>query len=232
MYAVGVSKVDVKLRLIRIAPEFIRVLPRKFSLNFDCTGQLIKADALKFRGILENERSICDYRPNVAVFIPEQLFCPVLIRRCCSLIPEIEHGALFMVPVKRRHRVGVCCGKFCHRFVAFQVLAALSLIPFVEVAEFMNAHQVESIAELPARGVGRVIRVGEKVAVVDHKAGGCRTCSIGVAVGARGLRIDLRQEFRDGLRNRVCPAECADDAFFGCRVALLVRLLFPEPGHP
>ena len=231
MYAVGVSKVDVKLRLIRVTPEFIRMLPRKFSLNFDCTGQLIKADALQFRSVLENERSICDYRPDIAVFSPEKLFCPILIRRC-SLISEVEHGAFLVVLVKRRHRVGVRRGELCHRFIAFQVLAALSLISFIEVAEFVNAHQVEGIAELPARGVSRVIRVGEKVAVVDHKAGGCRACSIGVAVGARSLRIDLRQELRDGLRNCVCPAECADNAFFGCRVALLVRLLFPEPGHP
>ena len=190
MYAVGVSKVDVKLRLIRVAPEFIRVLPRKFSLNFDCTGQLIKADALKFRSVLENERRICDYRPDVAVFRPEQLFCPILIRRC-SIVSEIEHGALFMVLIKRRHCVGICRGEFCHCFIAFQVLAALPLISFIEVAEFMNAHQVEGIAELPARGVSRVIRVGKKVAVVDHKAGRCRTCSIGVAVGARGLCVDL-----------------------------------------
>ena len=231
MYAVGVSKVDIKLRLIRIAPEFVRVFPWQFSLNFDCAGQLIKADSLKLRGILENERSICDHRPDVAVFSPEQLFCPILIRRC-SLISEVEHGALFMVLIKRRHCVGICRGEFCHCFIAFQVLAALPLISFIEVAEFMNAHQVEGIAELPARGVSRVIRVGEKVAVVDHKAGGCRACSIGVAVGARSLRIDLRQELRDGLRNCVCPAECADNAFFGCRVALLVRLLFPETGHP
>ena len=231
MHAVGVSKVDIKLCLIRIAPELIRVLPRKFSLNLDCACQLIKADALKFRGVLEDERSICDYRPDVSVFRPEKLFCPILIRRCCSLISEIEYGTLFVVLVKRRHRIGIRCGKLCHRFIAFRVLAALSLISFIEVAEFVNAHQVEGIAELPARGVSRVIRVGEKVAVVDHKAGGCRARSIGVAVGACGLCVDLRQEFRDSLRNCVCPAECADDALLCSRVALLICLLFSETGH-
>ena len=167
------------------------MLPRKFSLNLDCACQLIKADALQFRSVLENERCVCDYRPDIAVLIPEKLFCPVLIRYCCSLVSEVEHGAFLVVLVKRRHRAGIRRGKLRHRFIAFRVLAVLPLISFIEIAEFMNAHQVEGIAELPARGVGRVIRVGEKVAVVDHKAGRCRTCSIGVAVGARGLRIDL-----------------------------------------
>ena len=96
----------------------------------------------------------------------------------------------------------------------------------------MDPDQVEGVAELAACRIRRVVRVGEGLAVVDHETGSSGARRVGVAVSLGRLGVDVRQELRDRLRDRVGPAEGADDALLGQRVALLVGLALPDVRHP
>ena len=101
----------------------------------------------------------------------------------------------------------------------------------VQIAVQVDAHHVPGVTQLPAGGVGGVVRVDEFV-LIDHGARGGAAACVGVAVGFGAGRVHVRQIAFDGLRDAERPAECAYHARLGDGVLLLGRGLPYYVGHP
>ena len=230
--AVLIGHPAVELSVVGVSPVFVRALPRQAALDLDGSGELVEADPLESRMVLEDQDRVGDGGPDGAFFGAAQLCLPVFVVFRKSFRLEVQHGLLLGVLCERQARARVLCCERCHRLVALGVSAALVLAAFIQVAELVDPDQVEGVAELAACRIRRVVRVGEGLAVVDHETGSSGARRVGVAVSLGRLGVDVRQELRDRLRDRVGPAEGADDALLGQRVALLVGLALPDVRHP
>ena len=85
--------------------------------------------------------------------------------------------------------------------------------------EQMHTHKVKRIAQLPARRVGGVVRIGVLV-VVDHQPARGAAAHEGVAVVLRRGRVSVREGVFEDVCDAVRPAERPDDAALGQRVFL------------
>ena len=85
--------------------------------------------------------------------------------------------------------------------------------------EQVKAHKVKRIAQLPARRVGGVVRIGVLV-VVDHQPARGAAAHEGVAVVLRRGRVSVREGVFEDVCDAVRPAERPDDPTLGQRVFL------------
>ena len=110
-----------------------------------------------------------------------------------------------------------------HGLIARAAGDLLLLAVGVQLAELMHAHEVEGVAQHPARRVGRVVGVEELAVLVHDRAAAAASGRVGVArLPARQLAwyVHAGQEALDGGVDVERPAELADDTGLGLRVAL------------
>ena len=99
--------------------------------------------------------------------------------------------------------------------------AGLSVI--VLAAKQMQPDQIKSVAELPARRIGRVMGIDELAALVQHRSACSRASGKSVPVVAvRHRLVDPRQELLHGAGHIVDPAECTHNTLFRGGVLLLL----------
>ena len=83
----------------------------------------------------------------------------------------------------------------------------------IQIAELVNADEVECVQQLPTGGIGGVVTVGEFAIIKNHTGRGvCGDIVIPARQGA-GL-IDIRQEGVDGILDGVGAAERTDHTGF------------------
>ena len=86
--------------------------------------------------------------------------------------------------------------------------------------EQVQPHQIKGVAQLAARRVGGVMRIGVLV-VVDHQPARGAAAHEGVAVVLRRGGVPVGEDVFEHVRDAVRPAERPDDPALGQRVFLL-----------
>ena len=56
----------------------------------------------------------------------------------------------------------------------------------------MDANQIKGIAQLSRRGISGMVGIGEQAAVIEDQTRRCRALGVGVAVGNRAGRVNIR----------------------------------------
>ena len=151
------------------------------------------------------------------VVLPALVFLPGHVH-AVEVLDHVAHQDAVHLPVLPRGLLHVEEGR---QPVGRRVDVCVLVLGPVEV----EAHQVEGVDELLAAGVGPVVGV-QPLVLVDDGAAFRGALRIRPAVRVAGGDVHLREEGRDGLRDRVGPAEGADDA------TLLDRILLPGAGLP
>ena len=153
MHAVLIGHPAVKLRVVRVAPVLIRPFPRQLSAHLYGSGEFVKAYALKRRVVLQYEDRVRDIRAHRALLASREKRLPVFSD---LLAPKIEHRPLFGVLREGELCLGILRGKGSHSLEARQLFAA-ALDALIQMPIAVYPDKVESIAELPADRVRRVI---------------------------------------------------------------------------
>ena len=124
-----------------------------------------------------------------------------------------------------------CAAYSCIRLMDVVVSHAGTVRGRAARREQMPAHQIEGVAQLAARRVGRVMGKGVLVVVHDQPARGAATHE-GVAVVLCGRGVPVGEDVFEDVGNRMRPAERPDDAALGQRVFLLEteRRIFASTG--
>ena len=86
-------------------------------------------------------------------------------------------------------------------------------------SELVEADQVERVTQLSARWIRRVIAVQVSARIVDDRSGACGSGLESVTTVSRGL-VYVRQKLLDSLRDRIGPAERADQTRLRERILL------------
>ena len=158
--------------VVHVSPVFVGARPGQFTLDLDAVAQLVVADPLKGRLVLQDQHGVGDQRLDVAILASDQFRLPAVvdvIRERHAL--EVQHLLALSVVRERQADARVFVRERIHGLLARELIDCFVFLAFVQVAELVDADQVEGVAEPAPRWVGAMVGVGEDVAVIDHEAG-------------------------------------------------------------
>ena len=223
---IGVDVGD-QLRVVRVPPEAVRMIPGNGADHLDVVRQPVEPEIPQRGIVLKDQNQILQGIFQPAGPLEGQAALPAFV-----LLREIElagcgRRAAFLqqfhpdVLVRR----GELQHGFHRRQLAVGCVSGGLLVP---VAEQMNPDQVKGVEQLTAGGIGGVVAVKKGIIVVHDGAGGAFPGGVGVAVLIGRGNVHLRQESFDRLADAVAPAERADDA---CFRAGILRLFPGSAGY-
>ena len=197
--------------------------------DVDAAAVNVVGDVLEPRVVAQDERQIAQRVLDAALLVHLQFFLPVFIcelclRRLCFQrvqIAKLQRG-LFPALLGERAAGGlVLRGVFLHPPDGGVLIAHAGAVRGRAARrEQMPAHQIECVAQLAARRIGRVMGEGVLVVVHDQPARGAAAHE-GVAVVLCGRGVPVGEDVFEDVGNRMRPAERPDDAALGQRVFLL-----------
>ena len=156
--AVGVRHPGVEMGVVHVSPVFVRARPGQLALDLDAVAQLVVADPLKGGLVLQDQHGVGDQRLDVAILASDQLRLPAVVDVIRErYVLKFEHRSPLGIVRERQTHARIFAGPFAHGLVAWELRDRLVLVAIIQVAELVDADQVEGVAELAAGGVGAVV---------------------------------------------------------------------------
>ena len=201
--------------------------PRQSAQHFTASGKLIEGKfPLQLRIAVKDNQDVIDCAFDSAILISLQALSPLVIivfRVSAGDALKVTHSLFMLLPVQCSYRRLVLQAHIAHGLVGRELNhGCIGSRIFVLITEAVEPDKIECVHQTPAAGVGRMVAEKELAIVVDHCAAGSRAAQIGVSVfhTVNGI-VYLRQECVHGGQHVIGSAECADNAGFFQRVALL-----------
>ena len=228
--AVDMLQINLQRAQIRFVPARLDGRPRDGAAalgvpaDVDAAAVDVVGDVPEPGVVAQDQRQIAQRVFDAALLVHLQLFLPVFVlRRLCFLsiqIAKLLRGLLPAFLTERAARGLVLRGVLLHPADGILPVAHMRAVRGRAARrEQMHTHKVKRIAQLPARRVGGVVRIGVLV-VIDHQPACGAAAHEGVAVVLRRGCVSVREGVFEDVRNAVRPAERPDDPTLGQRVFL------------
>ena len=208
---VGIHKA-YKLRVIRIAPEPRRVLPRHLALDLHAVRQLIEHNTFEVGIVFHDQRDVMERilqhrgtRLVLQFLLPRIILIRDIKVRFCLLLLFLkdQHLDLFVLAGKVRHRT--------------------ERLLLVLVTEQVDADNIECATQLQICRILGMMAVYELAALLDLHARLTARLLKAVACPVRRKLVDIAKELINGkIDGEVGVIEHADDAVFLQRVRLFL----------
>ena len=222
-------QIDLQRAQVRFVPAGLDGRPwdgaaaLRVPADVDAAAVDVVGDVPKPGVVSQNQRQIAQRVPDLSLPVHLQLFLPVLVlRRLCLLIIQIAE-LLRRLPAALlgEHAPGgfVLRGVLLHPADGVLFVAHMCAVRSRAARrEQVQPHQIKGVAQLAARRVGGVVRIGELV-VVNHQPARGAAAHEGVAVVLRRGGVPAGEDVLQHVRDAMRAAKGADDP------ALLQRVL-------